>query len=56
MKIEIGQIWKHPYGFTLKVANYNDISGKWLIKVCGQNSYFYAKSETILTWQLQKKA
>jgi hypothetical protein len=26
-----------------------------LMKVCGQNYYFYAKTQTILTWQLQKR-
>jgi len=56
MKIKIGQVWKHPYGYILKVANYDDTSGKYLMKVCGQNYYFYAKPQTILTWQLQKKA
>ena len=56
MEIKIGQVWKHPYGYNLKVANYDDTSGKWLMKVCGQNYYFYAKPQTILTWKLQKKA
>lgn len=56
MGIKIGQIWKHPYGYILKVANYDDTSGKWLMRVCGQNYYFYAKPQTILTWKLQKKA
>ena len=55
MGIKIGQIWKHPYGYILKVANYDDTSGKYLMKVCGQNYYFYAKPQTISTWQLQKK-
>lgn len=56
MEIKNGQIWKHPYGYILRVASYNDASGKWLMKVCGQNFYFHAKPQTILTWQLQKKA
>ena len=55
MGIKIGQIWKHPYGYILKVANYDDTSGKWLMKVCGQNYYFYARPQTILTWELQKR-
>ena len=55
MKIKIGQIWKHPYGYILKVANYDATSGKGLMKVCGQNYSFYAKPQTILTWQLQKR-
>ena len=55
MGIKIGQIWKHPYGYILKVANYDDTSGKWLMKVCGQSYYFYAKPQTILTWKLQKR-
>lgn len=55
MEIKIGQIRKHPYGYILKVANYDDTSGKWLMKVCGQHYYFYAKAQTILTWQLQKR-
>ena len=40
---------------VVKVANYDDTSGKWLMKVCGQHYYFYAKTQTILTWQLQKR-
>lgn len=55
MEIKIGQIRKHPYGYILKVTNYDDTSGKWLMKVCGQHYYFYAKTQTILTWQLQKR-
>lgn len=55
MEIKIGQVWKHPYGYILKVANYDDTSGKWLMKVCGQSYYFYAKPQTILTWKLQKR-
>lgn len=56
MAIKIGQIYKHPYGYTLKVANYDDTSGKWLMRICGQRYYFYAKPQTILTWQLQNKS
>ena len=56
MNIKIGQVWKHPYGYILKVANYDDTSGKYLMKICGQNYYFYARPQTILTWQLQKRA
>ena len=56
MEIKIGQVWKQlPYGYILKVADYNETSGKWLMKVCGQNYYFYAKPQTILTWQLQNR-
>lgn len=55
MKIKIGQVWKHPYGYVVKVENYDDTSGKYLMKICGQNYYFYARPQTILTWQLQKK-
>ena len=55
MGIKIGQIWKHPHGHTLKVADYNDTSEKWLMQVCGQSYYFYAKAQTILTWELQKR-
>ena len=56
MEIKIGQIWKHPCGYIVKVANYDDTSGKWLMKIRGQCYYFYAKPKTILTWQLLKKA
>lgn len=56
MEIKIGQIWKHqPYGYILKVVDYDKTSGKWLMKICGQNCYFYAKPQTILTWQLQNR-
>ena len=55
MKIKVGQIWKHLYGYIFKVVNYDNTSEKWLIKVCDKNYYFYAKSQTILTWQLQKR-
>lgn len=55
MEIKIGQIWRHPLGYQLKVANYDDTSDKWLMKVCGQNYHFYAKPQTILTWQLQNR-
>lgn len=56
MEIKIGQIWKQfPYGYILKVADYDETSGKWLMKICGQNCYFYAKPQTILTWQLQNR-
>lgn len=56
MEIKIGQIWKQfPYGYILKVADYDETSRKWLMKICGQNCYFYAKSQTILTWQLQNR-
>ena len=56
MEIKIGQIWKHqPYGYILKVLDYDETSGKWLMKICGQNCYFYAKPQTILTWQLQNR-
>lgn len=54
--MKIGQVWKHPYGYIVKVENYDDTSGKYLMKICGQNYYFYARPQTILTWQLQKKA
>ena len=54
MEIKIGQIRKHPYGYILKVTYYDDTSGKWLMKVCGQHYYFYAKTQTILTWQYKK--
>ena len=53
MKIKIGQAWKHPHRYILKVVDYDDITGKWLMKVSGQDYYFYAKAEIILTWQLQ---
>ena len=56
MKIKIGQTQKLPHGYLVKVTNYDDTSGKWIIKVCGQDYYFYAKAQTILTWQLQKNA
>jgi hypothetical protein len=56
MEIKIGQTWKHPHGYILKVANYDDASEKWLMKVRSQRYYFYAKPQTILTWQLQKEA
>ena len=56
MEIKIGQVWKQlPYGHILKVADYNETNEKWLMKVCGQNYYFYAKPQTILTWQLQNR-
>ena len=56
MEIKIGQVWKQlPYGHILKVADYDETNEKWLMKVCGQNYYFYAKSQTILTWQLQNR-
>ena len=55
MNIKIGQVWKHPYGYILKVANYDSTNGKYLMKICGQNYYFYARPQTILTWQLQKR-
>ncbi len=56
MKIKIGQVWKQlPYGYILKVVDYDETSGKWLMKICGQNCYFYAKSQTILTWELQNR-
>ena len=56
MKIKIGQIRKQsPSGYILKVVDYDSINEKWLMKVCGQNYYFYAKSQVILTWELQKK-
>lgn len=55
MEIKIGQIRRHPYGYLLKVANYDNTSGKWLMQVCGQCYYFYAKPQTILTWKLWKK-
>ena len=56
MEIKIGQVWKQlPYGYILKVADYDETSGKWLMKVCGQNCYFYAKPQTILTWELQNR-
>ena len=56
MEIKIGQVWKQlPYGYILKVADYDETSGKWLMKVSGQNRYFYAKPQTILTWQLQNR-
>lgn len=55
MEIKIGQIWCHPLGYQLKVANYDNTSGKWLMKVCGQNYHFYAKPQTILTWKLQNR-
>lgn len=55
MKIKTGQTWRHPLGYILKVVNYDDTSGKWLMKVCGQDYHLYAKAETILTWQLQKR-
>lgn len=55
MEIKIGQIWRHPGKYILKVVNYNESSKKWLMKVCGQNFYFYAKPQTIFTWQLLTK-
>ena len=55
MKIKIGQVWKHSYGYILKVVNYDDTNGKYLMKICGQNYYFYGRPQTILTWQWQKK-
>ena len=56
MEIKIGQVWKQlPSGYILKVADYNETSGKWLMKVCGQSYYFYAKPQTILTWELQNR-
>ena len=56
MKIKIGQIRKQsPSGYILKVVDYDSINEKWLMKVCGQSYYFYAKSQVILTWELQKK-
>ena len=56
MEIKIGQVWKHqPYGYILKVVDYDETSGKWLMKICGQNCYFYTKPQTILTWQLQNR-
>ena len=55
MGIKIGQIWKHPRGYIVKVANYDDTSGKWIMKVWGQNYYFYASTQTILTWELLQK-
>lgn len=55
MKIKMGQIWKDTHGYLFKVANYDDTSGKWLMKVCGQNYYFYAKPQTFLTWELQNR-
>ena len=55
MKVKIGQIWKLPRGYAVKVANYDDTSGKWIVKVCGQDYYFYASTQRILTWELQKR-
>lgn len=55
MKIKIGQIWRLPRGYAVKVANYDDTSGKWIVKVCGQDYYFYASTQRILTWELQKR-
>ena len=56
MEIKIGQVWKQlPYDYILKVVDYDETSGKWLMKICGQNCYFYAKPQTILAWQLQNR-
>ena len=54
-KIKVGQIWKHSRGYNVKVANYDDTSGKWILTICGEDYYFYANPQTILTWQLLKR-